>query len=246
MNWFSPPRHQGHQARLPAQEKPQITQMNADPTPPPTSQPRRHEDTKKSQSPPTHPALPTDHTDEHRWVHVFWLCAARSRPSDDGREPLGQETAPNSSFRSSFLAQRPALCERRPRRFSFSFNGWDKPTPQHNEKRARQNRRANGTSTGKKTGCDERSHSEQAVFSPVTGDPRSPVVLPPRSVTTFQVQRPPLCVGGWVSGLRVFVPSCLRRGWARLRRRAATPWQAGCSVSSVSLWFFDRRIPRIG
>ena len=51
---------------------------------------------------------------------------ARSRSSDDGREPLGQETAPKTSFRSNFLAQRPALSERRPRRFSFPFNSWNK------------------------------------------------------------------------------------------------------------------------
>jgi hypothetical protein len=46
---IAPPRHQGHQAH------------------PPTSQTRRHEGTKKSQSPPTHPIETADHTDERRY-----------------------------------------------------------------------------------------------------------------------------------------------------------------------------------
>ncbi len=40
----------------------------------------------------------------------------------------------------------------------------------HRDTEERQNRRANGTSAGEKTGSDERSRSELTGFSPVTGD----------------------------------------------------------------------------
>ncbi len=95
---------------------------------------------------------------------------ARSRPSDDGRSPLGQETAPKTSFRSDFLAQRPVLCERRPRRFSFLFNSWEKYTSLPVREKVRQNRRASGASTGEKTESDGCSHPERTGFLPVTGD----------------------------------------------------------------------------
>ena len=105
-----------------------------------------------------------------RGVLAVFLCAARSWPLNGGQGPLGRAIAPNASVRHGVPAQRPALCERRPRHFSSSFNGWDESTPQHNEKRARQNRRAAGAPAGEKTGSDERSRSEQTGFSPAIGD----------------------------------------------------------------------------
>jgi len=70
--------------------------------------------------------LPTDHTDEHRSAHPPEKTAdhadrrrrsrgrlehvARSRPSNDGRGPLGRATAPKASFRRGVPVQRPALC----------------------------------------------------------------------------------------------------------------------------------------
>ena len=95
---------------------------------------------------------------------------ARSRPSDDGRKPLGRTTAPNASVRLGVPAQRPALCERWPRHPSTSFNRWEVHTSQTHKREERQNRRASGTAAGVKAGCDERWRSEQTVFSPVTGD----------------------------------------------------------------------------
>jgi len=58
--------------------------------------------------------------------------AARSRPPNGGQGPLGREIAPNASVRRGVPAQRPALSERRPRHFSFSFHGWEKHASLHN------------------------------------------------------------------------------------------------------------------
>jgi hypothetical protein len=102
---------------------------------------------------------------------------ARSRPSNDGREPLGQETAPKTSFRSNFLAQRPARRKRRPRHFSFLFNSLEKYASLPIREEARQNRRAFGTSAGEKPAIDEHSCSGEDGFSPVAGDPGLPAVL---------------------------------------------------------------------
>lgn len=180
---------------------------------PPTSQTRRHEGTKTSQS---HPAtISNAKAQRRREALAGFLCVARPRPSDDGREPLGRATVPNTSVRHGVPAQRPALRERRPRRFSSPFNSWKGPLLPY-RKEERQNRRAEGTAAGEKAGCDERSRSEQTDFSPGTGDFRSPVVLPPISRITSSAQRPPL---------RVFVSLCLRRG------------RVGGSVPSVPLWF---------
>ena len=150
-------------------------------------QPRRHEGTKKSRScpatlfnaktqrrkdaKPTHPPIwPTDHTDKHRWNHDFWLCVARSRPSNDGRVPLGRDTDSNVNVRHGVPTQRPALDERRPRHLSSSFNGWKAHTPHYNNTEERQNRRAFGTASGEKTGSDECSRSGLTGFSPATDD----------------------------------------------------------------------------
>ena len=69
----------------------------------------------------------------------------------------------------------------------------------------RQNRRANGTSAGEKRSGDDHLCSELGSFPPATGD-RS---IACRSAVSFSFapksQRPPLRVGGWMGGLRVFV-----------------------------------------
>jgi len=187
-----------------------------------SSQPRRHEDTKESQSPPKHPIETADHADRRRWDHAFRLDVARFRLSR------------YRNHHSTPFDETCALEERRSRHFSLLFNGWERHAPPPNyEKEEWQNRRAPGTSAGEKTGCEQRSRSEQTVFSPVTGDPRSPVVLPTRNGITFQAQWPPLCVGRYVVGLCVFVSSWLRRSnWADL----CDLW-AVLSVPSVPLWF---------
>jgi len=197
-------------------------------------QPRRHEDTKDSRSSPTRPVEDAE-AQRRRGNLAGFFCVVRC-PAVQRRPGIA-----GSGIRSeNELLNRipgPATCaleERRPRHLPSLFIGWERhaPSPEY-EKEERQNRRASGTSAGEKTGCDERSCSEQTGFSPATGDSRSPVILPPISETTFQAQHPPLCGGGTVGGLRVFVPSCLRRGWV------------GGSVSSVPLWFFGHRIPRV-
>jgi len=161
---------------------------------------------------------------------------ARSRPSEDGRGLLGRDTDPNTSVRLRVPTQQSALFERRPRHFSSSFNSWEGRVPHHNTKEERQNRRARGTSAGEKRCDDERSRSELASFSPATGDHRSPVVLPPISGTTFQVQHPPLCVlCGSITGGRTALRLC---GSASLRFLLCVSLCA-----SVSLWFFNRRTP---
>jgi len=229
-------------------------------------QPRRPEDTKKSQSPPIHPVETADHADRRRWGHATFLCTARSRaseyrnhhstsfnetpwPLDDGRVPLGRDTDSNVNVRHGVPTQRPALDERRPRHLSSSFNGWKAHTPHYNNTEERRNRRANSTSAGEKRSDDKRSRSEFASFSPATGDPQSPVVLPPINGTVFQAQHLPLCVCRCVVGLRVFVSSWLRRGRASgsafICVICGFSKRVGGSVSSVSLWLFDHRIPRI-
>ena len=148
---------------------------------PPTSQTRRHKDTKKSRSRPSifsnaktlrrEDAKPTrpPHL-QRRGVDAGFLCAARSRPPNGGQGPLGQETTPKTSFRPDFLAQRPALCERRPRLFFPLFVGWVEPVLLSYRKKERQNRCAVGAPAGEKTGGDERSRSELMDFSPAAGD----------------------------------------------------------------------------
>ena len=95
---------------------------------------------------------------------------ASSRPSNDGREPLGQEIVPKTSFRSNFLAQRPALSERRPRRFSIPFYSWGMYTSLPIREEERQNRRAFGTSAGEKTESYGCLYPEPMGFSSGTGD----------------------------------------------------------------------------
>ena len=55
------------------------------------------------------PIWPTDHPDRPRWIHTGLLCLARSRPSNDGRKPLGRETVSKASSRAGFPTQWPAL-----------------------------------------------------------------------------------------------------------------------------------------
>jgi len=112
---------------------------------------------------------PTDHTDKPRWAHTTLFCPARARPYIHGRAPLGRVVVPNASACHGNPTQRPALRERRPRQSSSSFNSWEVHISPTYRRQERQNRRASGTSAGEKTGCDERSRSEQTDFSPATG-----------------------------------------------------------------------------
>jgi hypothetical protein len=120
------------------------------------------------------PALPTSpsppSTRKHRETLAGFLCVARSRPSNDGRVPLGRDTDSNVNVRHGVPTQRPALSERRPRHLSSSFNEWKAHTPRYNNTEERQNRRATGASAGEKTGGDGCLHPESSGFSPATGD----------------------------------------------------------------------------
>ena len=95
---------------------------------------------------------------------------ARSRPSNDGRVPLGRDTDSNVNVRHGVPTQRPALSKRRPRRFSSPFNSGERHLPHHNNTEERQNRRATGASAGEKTDSDGCLHPESSGFSPATGD----------------------------------------------------------------------------
>jgi hypothetical protein len=183
--------------RDPIQEKPQITQMNADilftldrvsasstnschPSIFSNAKTQRRKDAKPTylsrrsrevvKPDPPHSQRRDAETQRRRGALAGFLCVARSRPSDDGRESLGQETAPKTSLRSNFLAQRPALSEHRPRHFSSSFNSWETYTTLPNREEARHNLGATGRSAVEKTdnyGC---LHPEWRDFSTATGD----------------------------------------------------------------------------
>ena len=136
-----PPRHQGHQAHPPAQQKPQITQMkvvflfdldrvgslstsSCRPCVFPNAKALRRRDAK-----PAHPPLNAE-ARSRRGVYADFLCPARSRPSHDGRIPLCLESDMKTRFRFGFQTQRLALWERKPRHLSFSFNGRDEAISQ--------------------------------------------------------------------------------------------------------------------
>ena len=156
-------------------DRPQITQTNSDPLHPSFLN-RKDRKVRKATHPPNKRggAETQRRRESYRRLH----CTARSRPSGDGRVPLGRDTDPNASVRHGVPTQRPALAKRRPRHFSSSLNGWEGHVLHYNNTEERQNRRANGASAGEKRGDDKRSRSELASFSPATGDSQSPVVLP--------------------------------------------------------------------
>jgi len=118
---------------------------------PPTSQPRRHEDTKTSQSLLDRPA--------------------RSRPPG-GQGPLGRATVPNASVRRSHSTQRPALSE------SAGLASRLDQTFAFEQARIRRDRRAASASAGGKSDRDGCLHPERSGFSPGAGDLGSPA-LPP-------------------------------------------------------------------
>ena len=154
------------------------------------AQPQRHRDTEKTQShPPTKlfnaktqrrkdakAARPLRfqrrgaETQRRREAHARLHCAARFRPSNDGREPLGRATAPIASDHRGVPAQRPALSKRRPRPFSSSFNSLEGYASLPNEIEERQNRCAAGAAAGEKPGSDGCLHPERRDFSPAIGD----------------------------------------------------------------------------
>ena len=159
-----PPRHKDTKkspSHPPTQEKPQITQIDAESIAswiaPPLS--------------PTASSIPATNKAHRspRWAHTALLCVARFRPSN-GREPLGRESDTKAGFRSGFPTQRLAFQERKPRHLSSSFNDWKAHTLHYNNIEERQNRSAKGTSAGEKTGGDGCLHPESSGFSPATGD----------------------------------------------------------------------------
>ena len=227
----SPPRHQRHQVC------PQITQIDPDPTG------RRFEPQITQNHPPALQRRGAE-TQRRRGDITGFLRVARVRPSD-GRKPLGRDTAPNTSVHLGVPAQQLALIKRKPRHFSSSFNSWERYVP-------RQNRCAAGTSAGEKTGCDQRSRSEQTVFSPVTGD--LPIVCRSAANQRDRLSDPASTslrslrslrfygVDGWIW---VYLGDLWANPdeWAALRLRGSAPLRFFLCVS-VPLWFFDLRIPR--
>jgi len=195
-------------------------------------QPQRH---RENTEPPTHVAntktrrhegiTKADHpsTQSRREAHARLHCAARFRPSDDGREPLGRAIALNASVRCGVPAQRPALSKRRPRHSSSPIFGWKVP-PLPNRREGRRNRRAAGAPVGEKPGSDGCLHPERRDFSPATGD--HPIAC--RSAANPRHHRitsatNPLC-------LRVFV-------FATWARASASLPSVFLLCASVPLWF---------
>jgi len=176
---------------------------------------------------------------QRREAFAGFLCVARSRPSN-GRKPLGRATVTKTSSRPGVPAQRLALPERKPRHLSSPFNSWEghAPSPKYGREE-RQNRRAPGTSVGEKTGCDERSGSEQAGFSPATGD----LLVVCRSAGKKRKR----LSNSVTAPLRLCVFAPLRSfsgGWVALRLCGSAPLRFFLCVplcASVSLWFF---VPR--
>jgi hypothetical protein len=131
---------------------------------------------------------------------------------------------------------------------SSSFKRWERhaPSPLF-EKGERQNRRAFGTAAGEKLRDDERSCSEFAGFSPVTGDPiacrsaskkryrLSRSVFAPLRLCAFASLR--YRAGGWICVICVI---CGQLGWAgALRLCVSAPLRFILCVLlcfSVPLW----------
>jgi len=155
---------------------------------------------------------------------------ARSWQLNCGQGLLGRATAPDTSVRLGVPAQRPALCERRPRQFSSSFNSLEEKKGRTDGPMARRpvRRRA---STNARVRRRPASHRRQAIN-------RSPVVLPPRNGGTYKAQRPPLGVlvfwwlwRGWSGGICVYLRYLrFEMGW-----RAALRYFCD---ALVSWWFF--------
>jgi len=199
----SPPRHQGHQARPSTLFEPQRTQRAQ--SHPPTQKRRGAEPQRRRES-----CRRLHRTARFRppngGMHGVTSSGETPWPSADGHGATG----PGNRFESELSCRSPgpvtcALEERRSRLFSSSFISWEGYAPPSRDAREeRQNRRASGTSAGEKAGCDERSRSEQTVFSPATGDHqiayRSAVKRRHRvSCSAFAPLR--LCVfAGWVVG----------------------------------------------
>jgi hypothetical protein len=205
------------------------------------SQPRRHKDTKKSQSPPTQKRRDAE-AQRRRGAFAGFLCVARSRPANDdayrfkafGETPWPSNghgvTGSGNRLESELSCRFPdpvtcALAERRPRHLSSPFIGWKAHNPHYNNTEERQNRRAYGASAGEKTGGDGCLHPESSGFSPATGD----LLIACRSAGKKR-KRPTDSVT------------------APLRLCAFAPLRFFLCVSlcaSVSLWFVGRRSPGI-
>jgi len=147
-----PPRHQDHQTHSP-------TLSNA--------KTQRRKDAKPAQPPINAEARRRRDAESFERDSTVWRGSGRRTTAGNrwAGQPLQKRVLVPVSRPSGLR-----FAERRPRHFSFFSRKWDKFAPQHNEKKLRQNRRANGTSAGEKRNDDERSRSEFASFSPAKGD----------------------------------------------------------------------------
>jgi len=215
----------------------------------PTSQTRRHEDTKASQSCPSlteKPQITQIYADSLRGFSA-WRGPGRRTTAGDRCAGLSLRSqaivavARHSGLRSE---------DRRPRHFSPPLDGWEGRASFPDRREARRNRRAPGVSAGGKPGYDERLRSEQSGSLPAVGDRQiagCSAVNPRHCRITSARTSAFICViCGFlarVGGLRVFVSSCLQRG--RLYLSAALRLCVLFSVSelcvSASLWFAGGR-----
>ena len=188
---------------------------------PPTSQTRRHYDTKESQSRPPIaicPQITQIDADGRSRDSNTWRGPGRRRTTAGDR--WAGITAPTGSFHHGFPAQRPALSKSAglATLHPLLLNEW-RPPP--NRRRARRNRRAPGAPAGGRPVCDERSRSEQPGFPPVGGDrqiadysaanPRYDLSVSARSslrICVICVICGQIAMGG-AGGLCVFASSCL-------------------------------------
>jgi len=193
--------------------------------------------------------MPTDHTDRPRWARTGVLRAARFRPSNDGREPLGRDTGPNASVRHRVPTQQPVPFEHRPRHISSSFRNWIEPATNPTKRkrgrtdalRARRPLRSDATTYARVRSWGI-SHRRQAIpnrLSFCREDAQPPFKLSSPLSASLRGR-----LGGWLcvlfwdlpGGLRVFVPSCLRRGMGwRIWVHLCDLWALLASGSSIQL-----------
>jgi hypothetical protein len=208
----SPQRHREHRG-------------STEPSPPPTSQTQRHQDTKPTLTPVNPETQRRRGAERRRNSNTSW----RGFRPTDGRNPAGRATAVKASSRAGCAARRPALSESAglATDLPLPVNVRGEPQRSIDQKEKRQNRRAPGTAASEQRGDDERARSEPARSSPAAGDSvacRSAVIKQKRSSPSASYSwwgR----LDGW--SLVSFVPSWFRAGG----------WFCVFSVSSVPLWF---------
>ena len=194
--------HKGHP---PTPQEPQITQIDADVF---KWESRRSQSTSSC---PTHPSTQR-RGDAERVVGDFIVRRGSGRRTTGNRwvgTPIRMREFVTGSRPSGLRSLSASLATS----LLHSIAGRSAPPPLMNEKKSRTDvpraRRPvrSAAATNACVRSSRASHRRQAIV-------RSPVVLPSISGFSLRAQLLPLCVGGWVDGLRVFVSLWLRREWA--------------------------------